>query len=190
MYTICYMKTKRRQYADDDHDSISNLMRLRFPSLFVGLAMGTLLSFITSNFEAVLAKNIQVAYFIPFVVYMADAVGTQTQAIYVRDLKSGKTSFRKYFIKETVLGIILGTIASCAVGILTFVWLMDVRLSLSIAIAMFLSIASAPLVALSVTEFFQLEHSDPAASSGPIATVIQDTLSVLIYGLVASWIIF
>ena len=54
---------------------------------------------------------------------------------------------------------------------------------------MLASIAIAPIVALLVTEFLSLEHSDPAVGSGPIATVIQDTLSILIYGIIASAII-
>ena len=54
---------------------------------------------------------------------------------------------------------------------------------------MFAAVLVAPLVALLVTETLQLEHSDPAVGSGPIATVIQDTLSILIFGLIASAII-
>ncbi len=59
-----------------------------------------------------------------------------------------------------------------------------------VSTAMFFTVTIAPLVALLVTEVLQLEHKDPAVGSGPIATVIQDTLSVLIYGLVASAILF
>jgi Mg/Co/Ni transporter MgtE len=35
----------------------------------------------------------------------------------------------------------------------------------------------------------QLEHSDPAVGAGPIATVVQDTVSILIFGFIASAII-
>jgi magnesium transporter len=31
---------------------------------------------------------------------------------------------------------------------------------------------------------------DPALGSGPLATVIQDVLSILIYFLVAAWLVF
>ncbi|MBI4137237.1 magnesium transporter [Candidatus Roizmanbacteria bacterium] len=162
---------------------------MRIPSLMIGLFLGIILSFITSGFEELLATHIEFAFFIPFVVYMAAAVGGQTQTIYARDLKSGHASFKKYFAKETFLGIILGIIASLAIGIIITVWFRSYTLALAVSMATFGAIACAPLIALLVTHFFKLEHSDPAVGAGPIATVIQDTVSVLIYGLIASWIV-
>jgi magnesium transporter len=183
------MRSKKISYADDDTKSLWGLLRLRSPSLLLGLFLGVLLSFMTSQFKEVLTQNIEVAFFIPFVVYMADAIGTQTQAIYARDLRSGKVHFRNYLIKESQIGFIIGAVSSAIVAGITFFWFGSLKLTLATSLAMFFSVACAPLVALCVTEIFQLEHSDPAAGAGPIATVIQDTLSVVIYGLVASYII-
>lgn len=177
-------------YADDDDVSILNLIRLRFPPLGLGLLLGILLSIVASRFEEVLAIDVRVAFFIPFIVYMADAVGTQTQTIYSRDLRSGKASFKKYLYKESVLGLLLGLLSGCMSAVVTMLWFNSTQLATSVSIAMFTSIALAPVVALLVTEVLQLEHKDPAVGAGPIATVIQDTLSVLIYGVVASLVFF
>ncbi len=183
------MTGRRIQYADDDTESVGLLMRLRMPSLAVGLVLGVLLSFMTSRFEQVLEQNIQIAFFIPFIVYMADAVGTQTQGIYSRDLRGGKASFKKYLFKETLLGIIFGLISSIASALIVLFWLGSQKVALTIALAMFGAVSVAPVVALLVTEVLQLEHRDPAVGSGPIATVIQDAISILIYGLIASAIL-
>lgn len=180
---------KKTQYADDDSTSLGRLVQLRVPSLAVGLFLGIFLSFVTSRFEEVLAENVKVAFFIPFIVYMADAVGTQTQNIYARDLKTGKASFKKYLIKESGLGIILGGGSSLLSALVTIIWFQSPQLTLAVSLATFGAVAVAPLVALLVTEILQLEHTDPAVGAGPIATVIQDTLSVFIYGLVASAVI-
>ncbi len=94
-------------YADDDTSSIRSLLAMRSPSIAIGLVLGVLLSFVTSRFEEVLSHDIRVAFFIPFIVYVAAAVGAQTENIYVRDLRSGRASFKKYLVKETILGIIL-----------------------------------------------------------------------------------
>ena len=177
-------------YADDDDVSILNLIKMRFPPLILGLLLGVILSIIASRFEDVLAKDIRVAFFIPFIVYMADAVGTQTQTIYSRDLRSGHTSFNKYLYKESILGLLLGLLSGTMSALVTFVWFRSAQLTLTVSLAMFISIALAPLIALLVTEVLQLEHKDPAVGAGPIATVIQDTLSVLIYGMVASFVFF
>lgn len=183
------MKKSKIQYADDDRSSVRKLLLLRFPSVIIGLFLGILLSFATSRFEEVLVKDIRLAFFIPFIVYMADAVGTQTQNIYARDLRTGKASFKKYLFKEMLIGLMFGLISSLLSSLVIMLWFGSTELMLVVSLAVFGAIAIAPLVALLVTEIFQLEREDPAVGAGPIATVIQDTLSVLIYGFIASAII-
>jgi magnesium transporter len=180
------MKKDQIEYADDNKESIKTLIRLRIPSLILGLVLGVALSFITSRFEEVLAKNISIAFFIPFVVYIADAVGAQTQSIYSRDLRSGKANFKKYLFKEGVLGITFGSIFGIVIFPVVFLWFNSFDLALTVAVSAFCAISTAPIIALLITEIFELEHRDPAASSGPISTVVQDTTSILIYGLIAS----
>ena len=183
------MDIKKIQYADDDVTPLGRLVRMRIPSLAVGLVLGILLSFVTSWFEIVLTENIKLAFFIPFIVYMADAVGGQTQNIYVRDLRTGHASFKKYLIKEGALGIILGAAASGTVALITIVWFKSWTLTQAISLATFGAIMTAPLIALLVVELFELERTDPAVGAGPISAVIQDILSILIYGAIATLVI-
>lgn len=179
-------KNRSIEYADDDTESVRTLVRLRFPSLLIGLSLGIAISFLTSRFEEVLSKNIRVAYFLPFIIYMADAIGTQTQSIYSRDLRSGKASFHQYLVKESALGLVLGVVFGIISGLIVEWWLKDTLLSFSVGFSMFTTVSSAPLIALLITEVMQLVHEDPAVGAGPIATVIQDMLSVVIYGTICS----
>ncbi len=105
--------------VDDNHESVWVLFKLRMPSLIMWLALGIGISLITASFEEVLSKNIQIAFFLPFVVYIADAVGTQTESIYASNLKTNKNNkvnIKKYFLKsqfydwclESDLGFCLG----------------------------------------------------------------------------------
>lgn len=183
------MAKRRMRYADDDTESVRYLFGLRVPSLGLGLLLGLVLSFATSRFEEVLTANIHVAFFIPFVVYIAAAVGTQTQSIYARDLRSGKANFHRYLIKEGALGLLLGLVFGAFTLPIVFLWFQSMELAMAVSGAVFCTIATAPIISLLVTEAFQLEHSDPAVGAGPIATVIQDTASVIIYGVIASAII-
>jgi Mg/Co/Ni transporter MgtE (contains CBS domain) len=183
------MANKKIQFADDTTEPVKLLFKLRMPSLVIGLVLGMVLSFATSRFEEVLSKNIYVAFFIPFIVYLADAVGTQTQNIYARDLKSGKAGFKKYLIKESKLGLMFGSIFALITIPIVVLWFGSVELALAVSLSVLGAVATAPLIALMVTEFIQLERSDPAVGAGPIATVIQDTVSVLIYGFIASALI-
>ena len=88
------MENKKIEYADDDTESVKLLLRLRLPPLAVGLVLGLALSFVVSRFEEVIAADVSVAFFIPVIVYLAAAVGNQTQSIYTRDLKTGKANFQ------------------------------------------------------------------------------------------------
>lgn len=176
-------------YADDDYESVGALFKLRAPALLIGLLLGIGISFVTSSFEKVLSSNIQVAFFLPFIVYIADAIGTQTEAIYSRALKTGKAKFGKYLVKEFALGIIFGLIFSVFSGGVVFFWLGNNLLAITVSLASFAAIVTAPIVALLVAQFFQFFRKDPAAGSGPVSTVIQDVISILIYGIMASIII-
>lgn len=182
-------KEYKIEFADDDTQSVRFLFWLRIPSLIIGLVMGIFLSFATSRFEEVLSQNVSLAFFIPFIVYLADAVGTQTQNIYARDLKSNKAEFKNYLIKEGVLGIIFGLIFGLAAAAFVMLWHQSFELALAVSLSLFLACASAPIIAMLVTQFLKLEHTDPAAGAGPLATVIQDTISVLIYGFISSAIL-
>jgi magnesium transporter len=183
------MNKKQTQYADDDYESIRTLFKLRAPALIIGLLLGFCISLVASNFEEVLAKNIHVAFFLPFIVYIADAIGTQTSAIYSRGLKCDGAKLSKYLYKETILGIVFGIVFSICAGAVALLWIGNSLLAISVAVATLIVIASAPIIGLLVTQIFQSIHEDPAAGSGPIATVIQDMVSVLIYGIVCSVIL-
>ena len=176
-------------YADDDYEPISLLFRLRAPSLVVGLVLGIFISIVISRFEEVFLRDVQATFFIPFVVYIADAIGAQTHSIYARDLKSGHPKFSRYVRKELILGAVFGVLFSVIAGAAVFLWLGKDLLALSVAVATLLAVGLAPIVALMITQIIQSSGRDPAAGAGPIATVIQDMISVIIYGVVCSFIL-
>ncbi len=64
----------------------------RLPWLLVGLIMSVIAVWVMARFERTLAANVTIAFFIPALVYLADAVGTQTEAIAVRGLSLRKLS--------------------------------------------------------------------------------------------------
>jgi magnesium transporter len=56
----------------------------RMPWLALGLLGGMLAGGVASIFEESLKREVTLAFFLPLVVYMADAIGTQTETILVR----------------------------------------------------------------------------------------------------------
>lgn len=180
---------KRITYADDSNSSVSLLLKLRIPWLLAGLILGLGLSIIVSRFEKGLSENVSLAFFIPFIVYMSDAVGTQTEAIFIRNTATKRYSFAKYLLKEGALGLSLGIIFGLVSLLFIEFWLKDFDLAITVGLAVFINLTIAPVLALCIAVGLKKNHQDPALGSGPFATVIQDSLSLLFYFAVATLII-
>lgn len=183
------MSEKHPQLEDDAKEKISLLIEHRLPWLVVGLLGGIGLTLISSGFEEVLVKNIGLAYFIPVIVYMADAVGTQTETVFVRNLAKKQATFSTYLIKELLLGLSLGLLFGLLIGVFAFFAFKSVSIALTVGVSMFATMSVAPVIALIVPALLQKEHTDPAIGAGPFTTVIQDFVSLVVYFFIASIIL-
>lgn len=163
-----------------------NQVRARLPWLVIGLIGGIIAAFVVSFFENILKEKLALAMFIPLVVYMCDAVGTQTQTIFVRSLAlEPRLSLIKYLWREIKTGLIIAC-ASAALLVLLSFWQSGIIISLILGITMLLGLTSAVFVAFSITWLLWKMKKDPALGSGPFATIVQDILSLIIYFVVAS----
>jgi magnesium transporter len=183
------MQNHHVESQDDAKEPVSHLLWFRLPWLIVGLLGGIVTSVIVSNYEEILQQNVHLAFFIPVIVYLSDAVGTQTETIYVRQLKGRVSKFSKYFVKETLLGMSLGSIFGVSLGVFSYWWLSDWEVSVTVGLATFINVTIAPVLAVLIPTILAHEHTDPALGAGPFATIIQDLLTLLIYFAVASVII-
>lgn len=176
-------------FEDDIKKPISHLVGHRLPWLILGLLGGIFTSFIVSRFEHNLSNDIRLVFFIPVIVYMSDAIGTQTETIYIRHLQKGHANFLKYFLKETGLGLSLGAIFGLIIGLFAYYWLHSAQIGLTVGLAMLANVTLAPILATVIPAILYKERSDPALGSGPVATIIQDFISLLIYFVIASLIV-
>ena len=187
------METKQQEeHTEEDviTERIDHLIEHRVPWLLFGLLGGIFATFIVSKYEAIISADIRLAFFIPIIVYLSDAVGTQTETIYVRALSNKKkVNFAKYILKESATGFGLGIISGLILGIIATYWLNSYAIGLTIGITMLINLTSAPVLAVVIPSILYKKHSDPALGSGPVATVIQDLTSLLIYFVIASIII-
>lgn len=157
----------------------------RLPWLAIGLlgAMGS--AVIVGRFEDELRKEVLLALFIPAVVYMADAVGTQTETLVIRGLSAG-ISIREVFVRELTTGVITGILVGVAFFPFAVAVWGDASVAASVAVALGLSCSIATVVAMALPYALSRLGRDPAYGSGPLATVIQDLLSVIVYFTVAT----
>jgi magnesium transporter len=156
----------------------------RLPWLLVGLLGAMASAVIVGAFEHQLEQQVLLAIFIPAVVYMADAVGTQTEAVLIRGLSVG-VDVGRVARRELASGAAIGlTISLAFFPFALGVW-GDGAVALAVALALFASCSIATLVAMLLPLLFHRLDRDPAFGSGPLATVLQDLLSIVVYFAVA-----
>lgn len=175
---ILKMRAKDRHALDDSPWSRAGR---RLPWLLVGLALSTAATATMASFEHALKANIIISFFIPALVYLADAVGTQTEAVVVRGLSLRMRPLGPLLAGEMATGALIGL----PLALLTFlgIWLVfeDFRLAAGVSAALFAASTIASILGLLLPWLLARVGTDPAFGSGPVATIIQDVLTIAIY---------
>jgi len=156
-------------------------VRHRLPWLGVGLAGSMLATAVVAQFEQALAQRVAIAFFIPAIVYLADAIGTQTEAIAVRGLSTAHMPLHHLLAGELGAGVLIGLALSAVAFPAAWLAFGDLRLALAVAATITVAGAVATTVGLLLPWLLSRLGQDPAFGSGPVATVIQDVLSLLTY---------
>ncbi|MCA9349027.1 magnesium transporter [Candidatus Saccharibacteria bacterium] len=162
-------------------------IRTRLSWLVVGLAVSLLIAKTISGFEDVLNQDLTLAAFIPLVVYMSDAVGTQMEAIIIRELnvRKKKFNFIQFLRRQASIVLPVSLIIGVLSGISLELWRHDSHLSLTIGLSLMAGILTSLITGALMPYMFWRLHKDPAEASGPVATVTQDFLSIVTFFLIA-----
>ena len=170
----------------DSHALLSSF-RHRAPWLLIGLVGGLITAIVIGSFEETLQDNLLLASFIPLIVYMASAVGTQMQVCYIRDSAMDRgLEFGAYFVRQVAVTVLLAACFSLLLGMVVTRLHGDGRVGLILCVSMAIAICSSLFTGLVVPFAFGRMRVDPAAASGPIATIPQDFLTIVIYLSVAT----
>lgn len=163
------------------------LLRLahRLPWLLFGLVGSVAAAGIVGAYERQLDEHVLLAFFVPGIVYMADAVGTQTEALVIRGLSVG-VPVGRIVRREVITGLLVGVILALAFVPAGLLLWDETDVVAAVALALLAACSTATLVAMALPWLFDRLGRDPAFGSGPLATVIQDLFSLVIYFWVAS----
>ncbi len=161
-------------------ESIKRRLWHRLPWLLIGLLGAMVSAVLMTAFEAQLSADLAVAYFVPGIVYLADAVGTQTETLAIRGLSVG-VGIRRITGREALTGLSMGVLLGAVMWPLVAVMTGNVALALAVSVAILGASTVATVVALCLPWLLHRLGKDPAFGSGPLATVVQDLLSILLY---------
>lgn len=161
-------------------EPVSRRLWHRLPWLLVGLAGAFVAAVIVGRFERQLEDEVLLAFFLPGVVYMSSAIGTQTQTVVIRGFSVGVT-MRETLRRELASGLLLSLAIAAAFLPVALVGWGDFKVASGVALALLASSLAATGIALALPWAFQRFGADPAFGSGPLATVLQDVFTIAIY---------
>lgn len=160
----------------------------RVPWLLIGLFGVLVAAGVINHFEELLRSNLILTFFIPAILYMSNALGIQNQTLLIRDLATqGKElNILKYATKTILIGGIISAIIGTSVyGIILLLWKLP-SAAFVIGLAMAATILITSITSITITLLFHTLKKDPAMGSGPLATILSDVTSILVYFLIVS----
>lgn len=172
-------------------DSIIELTRARLPWLFLGLLGGIGAFIIMEGFQESFATYAVLFFFTPLIAAMAGNVGVQSSAIIVQGLANNdlRGSVKSRLIKEMLLAALNGVVL--AIVLFLFVWLYngEIDKAFAISVSLVAVIIIAGLIGTFVPLFLDKRGIDPAIATGPFITTSNDILGILLYFLIAKFIL-
>lgn len=178
---------KHAAYDDSMNAPVLQSIMYRLPWLIIGLFGGMLAADVIGVFEATLEKNVMLAAFLPMVVYIAGAVGTQLETFSIRDFAlHNRINVLRYSLKQSLIVFIVSVLLGAVAFGASLLFYGGMSLSATVGISVTVASLSSILAGLAIPFAMRKMKKDPAAGSGPLGTIIQDILSVLIFFLVAT----
>lgn len=168
---------------------ISNKIIARAPWLFTTFAGGLVSAWILGSYQTTLVDFAAVIFFIPFVIGLAGNVGIQGATVIVRGLATGdiqKDNLATVVKSELSVGILNGGIFGLLCGGLVYLASESILhtnpvLGLVVGTGIILAVSVASLMGSLAPILFINLDIDPAISTGPVITVINDIVGLAIY---------
>ena len=192
-------------FNSDDHIRSEKLtqgpiwytVRVRILFLMVTLAGGLIVGGLIDQFEDVLGAVIALAIFIPLVMDMGGNVGTQSSTIFARGFALGHVTmqdfWRRSFAREAAVGLVMAVGIALVAGTVAYFWQgipNDIpQLGVVVGVALFTSVFTAACLGFLMPYVMVKMGIDHAPGADPFITTIKDFTGLLVYFLMASWLI-
>jgi magnesium transporter len=167
---------------DEDEDLFSPILPSAKRRLFwlgINLATAFLAAWVIGLFEATLEKIVALAVLMPIVASMGGIAGGQTLTLIIRGLATGKISSgnaRWLAYKEIAISGISGVTWAVVVGLVSYFWFADIRISLVLAASMIINLLIAALSGFGIPMLMKRLGIDPALAGGVVLTTATDVI--------------
>jgi magnesium transporter len=172
---------------DDEEDLFAPVLpstQRRAMWLGINLATAFLAAWVIGLFEATLDKIVALAVLMPIVASMGGIAGSQTLTLIIRGYAQGKiTASNLHWLanKELIISMLNGGVWALVVGLLSYVWFHDVRISLVLGAAMVVNLITAALAGIILPLIMRRIGIDPALAGSVVLTTVTDVVGFLCF---------
>src|SRR5690606_2411355 len=135
---IIKSKLKQNKMQSIKNRSFLQELKLRSSWLFIGLIGSLLVVKLVSSFEEIIAKYIELASFLPLIVYMSGAVGTEMEGLIIREFSVDKKfNFGSFFYRQALLVGVVAVVFSLIISVVVQYLYSDINVTKAISLGMF-----------------------------------------------------
>lgn len=170
--------------------SLWSVTRRRLPWLIMLLFIGMFTATILQNFERTIEQVTALTYFMPMIAGMTGNTGTQSLAMVIQGLTSGKISRETMWgmlRQEFFVSIIIGTTCSVLIAFMALLWRGDLVLGIVVGASLWMTLIVGTMAGSVIPLVLHVLKVDPTAASGPLITTLNDIFSITIYFTIASF---
>lgn len=171
--------------------SIMHVVRKRIGWLFLLFLTETLTGSVLRLFETEMAEAVALAFFIPLLIGTGGNAGSQVSSMVIRALALGQVCFQdlvRVVWRETRTALLLGL----AMGLVGFVraltWGSPTPLGITVGISLVAIVLWAAIIGAALPILASRLKIDPAVVSGPAMSTLVDATGLIVYFLIARWI--
>lgn len=176
---------------------IGYTLKVRVAFLMVTLIGGMLVGGLIDHFEDVLGAILALAIFIPLVMDMGGNVGTQSSTIFARGLALGHIKmegfFKNHLLREMKVGLSMGVLIAILAGCIAHFWQgvpNDLpMLGFVVGTALLVSVTTASILGFLLPWIMIKVGVDHAPGADPFITTIKDFSGLMVYFLMAGWLL-
>jgi magnesium transporter len=166
--------------------------RYRFPWLLATIGSGTACALLARAFETTLTQSIVLAFFLTMVLGLGESVSMQSMTVTIQALHATHPTLRWYLRtlkREISTALLLGISCGLVVALIVWLWQGHARAALSIGTSIILSLFAASLIGLTIPSLLHAFRLDPKIAAGPVTLAIADTLTLLFYFVMGTWLL-
>lgn len=164
--------------------------RVRMPWILCNMIGGVACAIISSIFQAVLAKVLVLAMFIPLILTLSESISMQSMTQSLHLVRQPNISWKRIFdrvFSEGKMVMLLALTCAIAVGAISLFWDAGIMASFTIAISLVVAISLSASVGACIPLLLHARSLDPKVASGPVVLMLADVVTTALYLSLATW---